>query len=133
MPRSIIDLTVIGRPAPQPRPRVFRSGGVATDSKASRKWKREVKRAAKAAGFAPAMPAEPLEMVVQFEMPIARKAMHGRHHTGRPDCDNLAKAILDALQDVGVIDDDSQVCRCQVSKVYGPAPGRAVVRLAALT
>ena len=72
-------------------------------------------------------------MWLNLEMPIARKAMHGRHHVGRPDCDNLAKAILDALQDAGVLDEDSQVCRCHVSKVYGPAPGRALVRLEALT
>lgn len=36
----------------------------------------------------------------------------------RPDCDNLAKPILDALQQAGVLPDDSQVVNLQVKKYY---------------
>lgn len=39
-------------------------------------------------------------------------------HTKKPDCDNLAKSILDALNGIAY-DDDSQVCSLLVSKFYG--------------
>lgn len=36
----------------------------------------------------------------------------------RPDCDNYAKAILDAMTTVGAWQDDSQVVQLNVSKRY---------------
>ena len=44
----------------------------------------------------------------------------------RPDVDNVAKAVLDALQDV--IGDDSIVSRLVVEKSYG-TEGRTTVRV----
>ena len=41
-------------------------------------------------------------------------------HTSRPDCDNLAKAVLDALNTVAY-KDDSQICEIEVSKGYSVA------------
>lgn len=46
-------------------------------------------------------------------------------HVVKPDADNLAKAVLDALNDV-VYADDSQVTVCLVEKVYEDAPGVTV-------
>lgn len=43
------------------------------------------------------------------------------HHTKKIDCDNLAKTILDALNEIAY-DDDKQVCQLMVSKVYGDEP-----------
>lgn len=37
-------------------------------------------------------------------------------HTQKPDRDNLAKALMDALNHVGIWDDDSQVCTGNVEK-----------------
>lgn len=49
-----------------------------------------------------------------------RKANRERRlwHASRPDCDNLAKAVLDALNGLAWVD-DSQVARLRVEKVYG--------------
>lgn len=39
-------------------------------------------------------------------------------HSGRPDADNLAKAVMDALTNLGVWKDDSQVSSLSVCKRY---------------
>ena len=46
-----------------------------------------------------------------------RKA-EARFHTGKPDADNIAKAIGDGLNGI-LWRDDSQVSICIVAKVYG--------------
>lgn len=38
-------------------------------------------------------------------------------YTKKPDCDNIAKCVLDALNDIAY-DDDSQICRLTVEKRY---------------
>ena len=48
------------------------------------------------------------------------------YHTSKPDRDNLEKAVLDALTNLGVWRDDSQVCAGEVRKRYtdpGKMPG----------
>ena len=40
------------------------------------------------------------------------------YHTGKPDRDNLDKAILDALTNAGIWKDDAQVCAGCISKRY---------------
>lgn len=52
------------------------------------------------------------------------------HHTKKIDCDNLAKTILDALNDIAY-EDDRQVCRLTVEKLYAEEP-RVEVTLAEL-
>lgn len=42
-------------------------------------------------------------------------------HTKKIDCDNLAKIILDSLNEVAY-DDDKQVCRLMVEKRYSEQP-----------
>ena len=39
-------------------------------------------------------------------------------HTQKPDCDNMGKICLDALNDVAY-NDDSQICKLNIEKVYG--------------
>ncbi len=48
-------------------------------------------------------------------------------HTKKIDCDNLAKTVLDALNGIAY-DDDKQVCKLYVEKVYGEEP-KVVVKL----
>ena len=73
---------------------------------------------------------EPLETPIwvnlMFAMPIPKstpkKLLEGYlngsiHHTKKPDVDNLAKAILDAMNNVVYLD-DSQIVRLTMSKKY---------------
>lgn len=62
-----------------------------------------------------------------------RKLMLGKkaYHTKKIDCDNLAKIVLDALNGVAY-DDDKQVCRLQVEKIYGE-PARVEIELEEVT
>ena len=47
--------------------------------------------------------------------------------TKKPDCDNIAKAILDALNGIAY-NDDSQVVSCSVKKFYAAEPS-VIVRI----
>ncbi len=42
-------------------------------------------------------------------------------HTRKPDYDNVAKAVCDALNGI-VFEDDCQIVRGYVEKIYGPEP-----------
>jgi Holliday junction resolvase RusA-like endonuclease len=48
-------------------------------------------------------------------------------HTKKCDADNLAKAVLDALNGIAYYD-DSQVCELSVSKLYSDNP-RVIVSI----
>jgi Holliday junction resolvase RusA-like endonuclease len=50
------------------------------------------------------------------------------HPIGKPDCDNLAKAVLDCITQLGCFwRDDSQVVHLTISKEYTlPPPGLVV-------
>lgn len=127
MSNIILCLYVPGRPAPQPRPRVFRGGGVKTDSKASLQWKRAIRQALKGTAWTPAAAGEPLVVDIHLTMPVADRRRHGCPHTGRPDFDNLAKSICDALEDAGVLAGDGQIVDAFIRKRYGAAPGGASI------
>lgn len=43
-------------------------------------------------------------------------------HASRPDLDNLAKGIIDALTTAAVWRDDGQIAALHLSKLYGPRP-----------
>lgn len=47
-------------------------------------------------------------------------------HTGRPDGDNILKAVGDGLNGIAW-NDDAQVARCSITKVYGDTPGLKVL------
>lgn len=69
----------------------------------------------------------PVGVKVQAVFPIPaswpkKKKEAARWHTSKPDGDNIAKAIGDALNGV-VWKDDSQIARMAISKVYGDVPG----------
>jgi Holliday junction resolvase RusA-like endonuclease len=75
---------------------------------------------------------EPLNVVIDavFERPKSHLNKAGVKPTAprlpRPDVDNLAKAVLDALQDV--MGDDTNVARLVVEKSYGQE-ARTTVRI----
>lgn len=98
-------------------------------------WKVSVRRAGKSS-----MPAErlagPVRVELAFMMPrpkymdAARYGGGTEYHAVKPDADNLAKAVLDALgDDGGWWGDDSQVVELSITKHYHGrhgAPGCAV-------
>lgn len=51
------------------------------------------------------------------------------HHTAKPDFDNVAKAICDAMTTAGLWKDDAQVCRSVIEKWYVAKGARAGVWL----
>ena len=129
-----VSFDVPGDPVPQPRPRVSTAGGFARayvpKGHAVHAYRQAVAIAARAAGLTAT--GEPLNVVI--DAVFARPKSHLRKagvkpdapKLPRPDVDNVAKAVLDALQDV--MGDDSAVARLVVEKSYGPA-GRTTVRI----
>jgi Holliday junction resolvase RusA-like endonuclease len=55
-------------------------------------------------------------------MPTADKKRWGLPHTMRPDSDNLAKLVLDAMMSAGLIGDDSAVSCLIVRKTWSASP-----------
>ena len=73
----------------------------------------------------------PIFLKLVFRMPIPKATTKAKmkailnselFHVKRPDIDNLAKAVLDALNDT-VIKDDSQIYSLLADKVYSQSPG----------
>lgn len=58
---------------------------------------------------------------------IAKLMLDGNlFHTKKPDCDNMAKAVLDALNDIAY-KDDSQIVELVVVKRFGENPNTKIV------
>jgi len=126
---------VLGYPVAQGRPRAFKTpaGFVRVyDPENSRDWKRTVQSQVIAEwprGTPPFDCAVTLELVFHLPRPksLPKKVVH---HTKRPDLDNLAKAVKDALRSI-VYRDDSLVVELHVRKVFGERPG-VEIRIAAV-
>ena len=120
-----VTFTVPGEPVPQPRPRVSTRGGFAKAYVPAKhpvhEFRSRVAHAARDAGLAPADHPVSVEISAVFGRPRSHFNRAGVRPTApllpRPDCDNLAKAVLDALQDV--IGDDTKVSRLVVEKRWG--------------
>ena len=129
-----ITFTVPGEPVPQPRPRVSTRGGFARayvpKTHSVHAYRQAVAVMAKAAGLTAT--SEPLNVVIDavFVRPKSHLCKAGvkpdAPRLPRPDVDNLAKSVLDALQDV--IGDDTCVSRLVVEKSYGQE-ARTTVRV----
>ena len=118
----MILLTVKGTPRPQPRPRFVQGRVVSTADPNARRWKAGVEAVARQAAKEHGQQSGPLSVSLTFEMPTADKKRHGRPHTLRPDSDNLAKLVLDAMMSAGLIGDDSAVSCLIVRKTWSPSP-----------
>jgi len=125
-----------GTPKGQPRPKAFSRGGHARvyDPGTAEGWKGQVAIAARQ--HIPKEPLiGPLFVSLLFKMPrpkghygsgkkasILKDGAPGPH-IAKPDCDNLAKAVLDALTELGMWRDDSQVYGLNINKSYAEKPG----------
>jgi Holliday junction resolvase RusA-like endonuclease len=129
-----ITFTVPGNPVPQPRARVSTRGGFARAYVPSKHpvhdYRTQLAVAARLAGLTPT--GEPLDVVIDavFERPRSHMLKSGVKATApklpRPDVDNVAKAVLDSLQDV--MGDDTMVARLVVEKSWGQE-ARTTVRI----
>jgi Holliday junction resolvase RusA-like endonuclease len=129
-----ITFSVLGEPVPQPRPRVSTRGGFARAYVPAKHpvhaYRQSLAAAARAAGLTDT--GEPLSVVIDavFVRPKSHMRKSGVKPDApklpRPDVDNIAKAVLDALQDV--IGDDTCVARLVIEKSYG-TEARTTVRI----
>lgn len=124
-PLRVITFTVQGEPVPQPRPRVSTRGGFARAYVPAKHpvhaYRKQIALEAMRAGLKPQ--GEPVEVFIEatFKRPKSHLTKKGVKATApklpRPDVDNIAKAILDSLQDV--MGDDTNVKRLTVEKAFG--------------
>ena len=133
----MISFFAAGIPKGQPRPRAFarKFGNTYSarvyDPGTAEGWKAQVALAAKASLYGVFPLPGPLGVSLAFYMPRPKghfgkkglKASAPSFPTGKPDVDNLAKAVLDALTQVGMWVDDAQIITLMVSKHYGQKTG----------
>lgn len=115
--------TVPGVPVPKARPRFTRTGNTYTPAKTVA-HEAAVMTAYRAAGgnlLQGALRVE-IELVMPIPKSTPKKLLASLlWHRKRPDVDNLAKTVLDALNGVAY-GDDGQVCWLVVMKTYGQEP-----------
>ena len=68
----------------------------------------------------------PLRVRIEFVFRAARRRDEGRAKVTRPDLDNMAKGLLDCLQQAELICDDAQITDLSLRKTYSAQP-RVVV------
>jgi Holliday junction resolvase RusA-like endonuclease len=127
-----------GIPKPQPRPRAFArkmgNGKFAArvyDAGTAEAWKSDIAIAARRCYPDRSPLTGPLMLDIEFAMPRPKSHFRSgkrsdelrddapRWHSQKPDCDNLAKAVMDALTQLGGFwIDDSQACVVRISKRY---------------
>lgn len=121
---SQVSFTVSGDPVPQPRPRVSTVGGFARayvpKDHPVHAYRFAVQMAAAHAGLRKTEAMLAVRIACTFARPVSHLTKRGVRPSAprlpRPDVDNLAKAVLDAL---GNFFDDTQVQSLAVSKTYG--------------
>lgn len=128
-----IKFTVPGVPVGKGRPRVT-SHGTYTPQK-TRAYEEKVRLCWETQSGVSLPSGVPLmaELRAYFPIPKSaskrrREAMEGAFHTARPDCDNVAKAILDSLNGFAY-HDDSAVQLGRVWKLYTSGAPRVDVQI----
>lgn len=83
----------------------------------------------------PATNAVALEITVSFPLTKlqARQGISITPRTAKPDVDNYAKLILDAMTKTGYFNDDNQVYDLRITKYHSALPGIAVTLKEQLT
>ena len=133
----IIEFYIYGVPIPEGRARFTKNGRAYTPAK-TRAWKQLVRKAAteaaiEAALFGPLSGA--LRMSLDFTMPIppswtkrrqAEASAQFIRPIGKPDTDNLAKAVMDGCNEV-LYFDDAQIVALSIRKRYGLVPHVCVI------
>ena len=133
----IIEFYIYGVPVPEGRARFTKAGGTYTPAK-TRAFKKHVHLAALSATieaglFGPLAGA--IRMTLDFTLPIPpswtkrkqdQAAAQFLRPTGKPDTDNLAKAVMDGCNEV-LYFDDAQIVSLSIRKRYGLVPHVCVI------
>lgn len=127
---AALSLRVNGDPDGQKRPRVFfnaRAGRTMTWSPKSL-WAQQV--FTKALVMRPKTALEgPLRLDLTFWMPRPKSRGDELWHASRPDFDNLAKSVCDALTRARWWTDDSRIASATIVKLYSTASNAPGVRI----
>ena len=126
---------ILGQPVAKQRPRMTRNGRAYTPAKTIA-FEKAVRSTATPHFPAPLRGPVKLAVWATFAPPKSwtkKKAAANlnRSHIQRPDLDNVAKAVCDALNGLAY-DDDNQVAAIEARKVWGPI-ARTVVTIEAIT
>lgn len=125
---------VLGKPRGAQRPRAYVRGKHASVYTADEHAAAEARIVATVAGRWSGQPPldEPVELwiVAWHTPPKARRRKRDANspalpYTGKPDADNLAKLVMDAMTRAGVWVDDTRVHRLVVERWYLPLDGRS--------
>ena len=123
---------MLGRPAPQGSKKHVGGGRMIEASKYLAPWRKAVTLAAAQAiadaGWVSEDGAAQVTVSFYLERPKTVKIANRPSPTVPPDCDKLARAVLDSLTDAGVWGDDAQVTKLIAMKLYADArnPGCVV-------
>lgn len=145
---TTIQFFAAGLPKGQPRPKAFHRKGMAGarvyDPGTAEGWKSQVAEGAKP--FVGKEPfSGPLRLVLVFWFPRPKGHLRsGKHalekrdsaptfHVSKPDADNLAKAVMDALTVLRIWADDSQICRLVVEKKYAVSQPGCFITISEMT
>ena len=117
---TVITFTIPGISVPKARPRATKIGNRAimyTPAK-TKEFENYVKLVA--AQYAPEeLLTGPLDVGLEFNLQRPKSLPKKiQHHTKKPDIDNLAKSVLDALEEIIYVN-DAQIISLQVTKDYG--------------
>lgn len=121
---SEIKLFIAGLPVGKGRPRFARRGNYVTayTPEKTRAWEQVVKDYC-TLNRPRQTPQGPAIVYLTFILPRPKSLPKKiTHHTKKPDLDNLAKAVLDAMQGSFFVS-DSQITSLALFKTYGERPG----------
>ena len=137
VPSKALFFEILGIPVPQKQTRFLRSTGIAYNP--SKKDENRIR-----SHLRPSAPKEPfscpIAMAIYFGMPIPKSSskslreamLAGRVcHIKKPDLDNLAYLVTNALKNL-VYSDDSQIVFCITEKGYDENP-RTIIKITPLT
>jgi Holliday junction resolvase RusA-like endonuclease len=116
--KTVYDIFVLGLPKAQPRPRLTKTGHVYTPGSAN-DWKETV--IAEIMLHRKPVITVPVRLTVCFYFPVPKSVKQKDiyfPHAGKPDVDNLLKAVMDAMTQANVWKDDTQVYRSHAEKWY---------------
>lgn len=128
-----LEFFIDGEPKAQQRPRLFRQGNFMRAYSPKTNWymivyyaclgmKNKTKTVFKT----------PVSLHLSFFLPIPKSLSEKKKkalkwHVNKPDVDNLAKAVMDAINNAGLWEDDKLVAELKVDKQYGQRIGAKIL------